>query len=422
MNSRDTPSSRREVGGRRSPSSGHRLQRRDVLRLAGAGTLAALTGCLGGNDAGSTGDGRADWPHPNFSPRGTSYNPRAVGPSSKPSEAWGVEVGGLGLARPTVYEDTVYYATAEQLRAFAVEDGTERWSVDVESRSGFRSPVTVDSDHVYIGQTGTRTGVLAFTHDGEEVWHAPTESSVWASVLRPNPDDDHVYAADTDSNVFRIRASDGTVEWQTTVFGPVVRLVARWDELVVGTEAGEVVALLDSGAEPTGMWRTKLPGSIQALSIISGGDVIAGAFGAGVAHLRGAGRAGRIGWHQTESSPHRSVVVGPDRVFSTDGSGIHAYDENDGSSSWNADGDYFAPPAGAGDTIFVSETSDGGGVIAYDRSGGIGVGGARLGNHRWEYSLEGGAATGPTPAHDTLFVVEDGGENDSARLVALREE
>ncbi|WP_416840859.1 PQQ-binding-like beta-propeller repeat protein [Haloferax sp. DFSO52] len=399
-----------------------RLSRRDALKAVGAGTLTGLAGCLGGEDDGSTGEGRPDWPHPHFSPEGTSYNPRGTGPSSKPTEAWSVEVGGLGATRPTVYEETVYYATGERLRAFDVEDGTERWSVDVESNSGFRSPVTVDSDHVYIGQTGTRTGVLAFTHDGEEAWHAPTESSVWAPILRPNPDDNHIYAADTDGYVFRIRASDGAVEWKTKVFGPAVRLAARWDELVVGTEAGEVFALLDSGAEATGMWRTKLPGSIQALSVVSGGDVVAGAFGAGVARLRGAARAGRIGWHQRESSPHRSVVVGPDRVFATDGSGIHAYDDRDGSPSWTSVGDFFAPPAGAGDTIFVSDTSDDGGVIAYDRSGGVGVGSARLGNHRWKYSLDGGAVTGPTPAHDALFVVEAGGENESAKLVALRAE
>ncbi|KTG27784.1 outer membrane protein assembly factor BamB family protein [Haloferax profundi] len=401
-----------------------RLTRRDALRAVGAGTLAGLAGCLGGDDEGSTGEGRADWPHPNFSPEGTSYNPRAVGPSSKPSEAWGVDVGGLALGRPTVYEDTVYYATSKRLRAFAVDDGTERWSVDVESRSAFRSPVTIDADLVYIGQTGERTGVLAFTHDGEEAWHAPTESSVRASIVRANPDDDHVYAADTDGYVFRIRASDGAVEWKTRVFGPAIRLASRWDEVVVGTEAGEVVALLDGGPghQPTGMWRTKLPGMIQSLATTRGGDVVAGAFGAGVARLRGAARAGRIGWHREASSPHRSVVVGPDNVFSTDGSGIHAYDVDDGSPSWKADGDFFAPPAGAGDTIFVSDTSDDGGVVAYDRAGGVGVGDARLGNHRWKYSLEGGATTGPTPAHDSLFVVESGPEDGSARLVALRRE
>ncbi|KAB1198637.1 MULTISPECIES: PQQ-binding-like beta-propeller repeat protein [Haloferax] len=399
-----------------------RLSRRDALKVVGVGTLTGLAGCLGGDDDGSTGEGRADWPHPNFSPQGTSYNPRATGPSSKPSEAWGVEVGALGGTRPTVYDDTVYYATGKRLRAFAVEDGTERWSVTVESNSGFRSPVTVDSDHVYIGQTGARTGVLAFTHDGEEVWHAPTESSVWAPILRSTPDQDHLYVADTAGYVFRVRASDGRVEWQTRVFGPAVQLAAQWNGLVVGTEAGEVTALNDPGTEPTGMWRTKLPGSIQALAIVSGRDVVAGVFGAGVALLRGSARAGRIGWHREESSPHRSVTVGPDHVFSTDGSGIHAYDERDGSPSWKADGDFFAPPAGAGDTIFVSDTSDDGGVVAYDRSGGIGVGSARLGNHRWEYALDGGAATGPTPAHDSLFVVESGGQNGPARLVALRVE
>ena len=400
-----------------------RLTRRDALTTLGAGALAGLTGCLSGEDRGSTGEGRPDWPHPNYSPQGTSYNPRATGPSAKPGEVWSVDVGGLALARPTVYEDTVYYATGKTLRAFAVEDGTERWSVDVESESGFRSPVTVDADHVYIGQTGTRTGVLAFTHDGNEAWHAPTNSSVWAPIVRPNPGSDFLYAGDTDGYLFRIRPSDGRVEWQTRVFGPVTTLAAQFDEPVVGTESGEVYAFLDEGAgrEPTGLWRTKLGGGIQALATAST-DVFAGMFGAGVARLRGGLRAGTVDWHREESSPHRSLVLGPNRVFSTDGSGIHAYDDGDGSPSWKADGDYFAPPAGAGNTVFVSDTSDDGGVVAYDRSGGIGVGSARLGNHRWKYNLDGGAATGPTPAHDSLFVVESGDEDRSAKLVALRVE
>jgi hypothetical protein len=208
------------------------------------------------------------------------------------------------------------------------------------------------------------------------------------------------------------------------VFGPVTRLAAQFDQLVVGTEGGEVLMFNDDGAgrEPTGLWRTKLPGGIQALAMISSDDVVAGMFGAGVARLRGALRAGSVAWHRENSSPHRAVTVGPQRVFATDGSGIHASDYTDGSSSWNGDGDFFAPPAGAGDTIFVSDTSDDGGVVAYDRAGGVGVGDARLGTHRWRYSIDGGAETGPTPAHDSLFVVESGTEDSQSRLVALRSE
>ncbi|ELZ78409.1 PQQ repeat-containing protein [Haloferax larsenii JCM 13917] len=402
-----------------------KLTRRDVLKSAGAGSaigIASLAGCLG-NDTGSTGEGRSDWPQPHFSPQGTSYNPRATGPESKPNEAWGVEVGGLALGRPVVFEDTVYYATGERLRAFAIEDGTERWSVEVEPKSGFRSSVTVDSNHVYVGKTGTRTGVLAFTHDGEEAWHAPTESSVRAPIVAPEQNPDYVYAADTDGYVFRIRTDDGTVEWRTTVFGPVRALATQFDKPVVGTEGGEVVVFLDNGAghEPTGLWRTKVPGGIQALATAND-DVFVGMFGGGVARLRGSLRAGKTDWHRPDSSPHRSLVVGPDRVFSTDGSGIHAYDEREGTRLWESNGDFFAPPSGAGNTVFASDTSEDGGVVAYDRSGGIGVGDVRFGNRRWTYSLTGGAVTGPTPAHDSVFVVESGGESGSARLVALRAE
>ncbi|MFC7202213.1 PQQ-binding-like beta-propeller repeat protein [Haloferax namakaokahaiae] len=399
-----------------------RPTRRRFLHAIGASSILGLAGCLGG-ERGSTGDGRADWPFPNFSPTGTSYNPRATGPDSKPTESWGVEVSELDLSRPLVFENTVYYLEPDRLRAFDVADGSERWSAT--TRNSFDPSMMVDSDHVYVGQSGSQDGVLALTHDGDEVWRAPTVSSIWAPIVRPRPDDDHLYAADIDGYVYRIRVSDGTVEWRIRVFGPVISLAAEYNRLVVGTEGGEVSMFYDDGPrrEPTGLWRTKLPGGIEALALPNSSDVVAGAFGAGVAYLRGAMHAGKPSWHRDESSPHDSVVVAPDRVFSTDGSGLYAYDVHDGKEQWSADGDFFAPPAGAGNTIFVSDTSDdSGGVIAFDRSGGVGIDDTRIGARRWKYSLTGGALTGPTPAHDALFVVEAGGENEPARLVALRAE
>ncbi|REA03356.1 hypothetical protein DEQ92_09470 [Haloferax sp. Atlit-6N] len=399
------------------------LSRRTFLGALGTGAVAGLTGCVGG-DEGSTGDGRADWPHPYFSPEGTGYNPRATGPASKPSESWGVDVNGLELARPVVFDETVYLATSERLRAFSVTDGTELWSVESDPQSGFRSSVTTDSERVYVGYVGTRTGVLAFTHDGEEAWHAPTESSVWAPVVRPEPDRDHLYTADTAGNVYRVRASDGTVEWRTEVFGPVRSLAARYDTVIAGTEGGEVVAFNDEGIEhgPTGKWRTKHSGGVQSLAVAQSNDVFAGFFGAGVARLRGGLRAGAVDWHREEPSPHGSVVVGPRRVFSTDGTGLDAFDKRTGSPSWAAGDDFFAPPAGAGDTVFVSDTSDDGGVVAYDAGGGVGLDDTRIGAERWRYELAGGALTGPTPAGDALFVLESGGDDGSRRLVALRAE
>ncbi|MGB9955968.1 PQQ-binding-like beta-propeller repeat protein [Haloferax prahovense] len=399
------------------------LSRRTFLGTLGTGAAAGLAGCVGG-DEGSTGDGRADWPHPYFSPEGAGYNPRATGPASKPGESWGVEVIGIELARPVVFGETVYLATSERLRAFSVGDGTELWSVESDPQSGFRSSVTVDSERVYIGYVGTRTGVLAFTHDGEEAWHAPTESSVWAPVVRPEPDRDRLYASDTAGNLYRVRASDGTVEWREEVFGPVRSLAARYDTVVAGTEGGEVFSFQDEGVErgATGRWRTKHPGGVQALAIAESNDVFAGFFGAGVARLRGGLRAGAVDWYHEDPSPHGSLVVGPRRVFSTDGTGLDAFDKRAGSPSWAAGDDFFAPPAGAGDTVFVSDTSKSGGVVAYDAGGGVGFDDTRIGAERWRYDLAGRALTGPTPAGDALFAVESGGDDGPRRLVALRAE
>ncbi|WP_410767261.1 PQQ-binding-like beta-propeller repeat protein [Haloferax sp. DFSO60] len=399
------------------------LRRRVLLKTLGSGMLAGVAGCVS-KPRGNSEAGPQDWPYPHFSAKGTSYNPALVGPRSKPSESWGVEVTGFSRGRPIVHGQTVYYASDRRIRAFDVEDGTELWAFETEIDYGFRSPLTVDSDHVYIGQTGTRPGVLALSHDGEEVWHAPTESGVWAPIIKSAPDSDHLFAADTDGYIFRIRTTDGRIDWKTRVFGPIRALAGNHSAFAVGTEGGEVSMFLDEGPdqEPTGLWRTKLPGGIQALSAGRAGDVFAGAFGGGVARLEEGLHAGAVRWHQEEPSPHKSVVVGPKRVFATDGLGLHAYNERTGEDSWFAEGDFFAPPAGAGDTIFVSETSEDGGVIAFDRSGGVGVDSLRFGVRRWRYALDGGAETGPTPAHDALFVVESGDKNESARLVALRAE
>jgi outer membrane protein assembly factor BamB len=399
--------------------------RRHVLASLGTLSLGSAAGCLGERDAaGATadGDGTTDWPMAHFDSVGSSYNPKAVGPTEKPSERWSSKVGWRS-GRPVVADRTVYASSQTQLRALDVESGEEQWSVGPTAESdapAYTSPAVHDGT-VYVGVGRGRTGLLALdAGDGSEQWRYDAGENRADINVPPVPD--YIRAEEWESIV--VATGDGVVHyldietqeprWTFEVYGRISRLVTRGNVVYVGTDGGEVYALYDG----EGLWRQKLPGKITALAVQhDGGDVFASTFGGGVFRLRSGAHAGRTAWH-AEDGPvaHEAFVAADGRICGTDLADATVLDERSGDVQWEVDGDFGVPPAAAGDTLYLGGET---GITAYELGGGFGLDGFRFGGKRWHYSFDGSVGSGVTVADGAVFAVDSGGEDSPSRLVAL---
>ncbi|MFC4357627.1 PQQ-binding-like beta-propeller repeat protein [Halobium salinum] len=115
--------------------------------------------------------GPAAWPQRGHDARNTYYNPGASPPRSTPEREWATEPGVGGT--PVVTGDRVVAVGDDVLRAWA-PDGTEAWSVDVETL-GHRSPVAGGDTAYLLG--GDLFAGYALT-DGAETWRAENQRLV----------------------------------------------------------------------------------------------------------------------------------------------------------------------------------------------------------------------------------------------------
>jgi outer membrane protein assembly factor BamB len=406
-----------------------RPSRRRFLAGLGAAGAASLAGCADAVEEfdGDLGDGApvpddatADWPSPHFDAQCTSYNPRQVGPTSKPTERWRVDA-----VRPTgriaVVDDTAYVPTSSALLALDAASGKERWRVgERETEDGvnrgrpyFTSPAVV-GDTVYAGTTDGR-GLLALgAGSGEERWRYTVDDRTDVSAAPCPTDEGRFVAVGTErGRVALLDAETGDPEWTFDVFGRVTKLAAAFNLLYVGTEGGEVYALYSG----RGLWRRKLPGSIRALAVDGSSTVYAGTFGGGVFRLMSGAHAGRTRWHAEEGpTAHGAFALADGILVGTDLARARGLHHRTGDVRWSVDGDFGAPPAASGSMAYLGGEE---GVVAVALDGGIGVGDVRLGATQWTYSVEGTVQSGVTVADDALFVATSGGEESEAGIYAL---
>jgi len=383
--------------------------RRRVLASLG---LLATAGCLGRNsdtDSATT-DGQTDWPLPDCDAGGTSYNPNPVGPRSVPEERWQRTVP-QPTGRPVVAGGRVFLPTLGGLRTFAL-DGSPGWSLTpVEDRSTvWPTGPAVHDGTVYVGTDDRRSLLALDADDGSERWRA----DVGDVSVPPTPDHDWetIFVGTRDRTVARVDAESGDIRWATSVFGAVTALATSGDIAYVGTEAGEVYALLNS----EGLWRRKLPGSVVDVALGNGGPVYATTFGGGTFELADGLHAGRTRWHDESGPAKDSLVVTDDTVYGADGGGLVAMSRHGEGRRWSLDGSFAAGMAGAGDTLYVGGED---GVSAYRLDGGLGVGDVRLNARRWHVDVGGSVVRGLAVADDALFVPVSGTSESEAAFVAL---
>ncbi|MEL6323694.1 MAG: PQQ-binding-like beta-propeller repeat protein [Pseudomonadota bacterium] len=157
-------------------------------------------------------------------------------------------------APPVANSDTIFVFDNEQtVRAFSVENGRRKWSVDLDSgsrrdRRGLGGGIALSSD-VLIASSGFGFVTALDIETGEELWKRPLGAPV---IGAPTIKDDRVFVVTQNNEVFALSFDTGDVEWSDQAIAESARVlgapsVAAIEDLVVAPfSSGEVIAYLGS--------------------------------------------------------------------------------------------------------------------------------------------------------------------------------
>ncbi|MBM3124731.1 MAG: PQQ-like beta-propeller repeat protein [Chloroflexi bacterium] len=177
-----------------------------------------------------------------------------------------IEIGGALWSSPATDGTRMYVASLDHhLHIVDPETGISQQEIDLGGAVP-SSPVVAE-DGVYVGSFASRIDYVTFSGSRELVEEAP--NWVWGT---PVLDDDTLYYADLDGNIFSLDIPTGRQNWGAVKpDGPVVaRLLVDGDKIFVATESGTFYAL---DRESKIVWEKELGGSIYT-SPVSAGDLI----------------------------------------------------------------------------------------------------------------------------------------------------
>lgn len=380
------------------------VRRRELLALAGAGILA---GCSTPLDSGRVEQG-ARWPMYGYDAGRTSYQPGTAGPTASVAVDWKTQISADATASPVVVGRTLYVGGRDGgLRALAVADGTERWSLDFDGESNV-TPAT-DGGTVFVGTTGDQLhavdasgGTTIFgTRFGLHRWATDLTSSV---LSPPAVVDGTVYAATVDGTLRAIDTGDGSVEWTYAGGGKQLSAPAVGPERVYFNRPAvreRLVALaVEDGTEVWSFAHGSETDVAVSTPAVDDGQVLLGSR-EGRAYAIDAA-TGDAEWTAGTAGPVvGSPVVADETAFvaTRDGT-VHAIDRRSGDRRWTVGSDHGirASPAVAGETLYVATTA--GRIRALD---------VHDGTARWQFDLDEEIVGSVVPLASRLYVRTAGG-------------
>jgi outer membrane protein assembly factor BamB len=343
--------------------------RRRLLHSLAAGSVAALAGCSGTDEATSD-----RWPQFGYDAANTAFAPEARGPEEEPSPEWVHAAGAYYYNSTQVLVDGAVFANAgyEGLYALDLGDGGVRWhdpadykpltpaladGVVLPGRFGFRSVAETGG----VAVAGRRLGYRNWETDSLDYPQSPPTVSdglliAGVGTEGHSPDGGRIVAVDTEG---------GSVRWQTEVTSTVWGAPAVGDGLVFAaqraTQNPEADAALYALALDTGQvrWRRMLPAD-------------------------------------PTFDPVDAPVVGDGLVYLSSGTGpLVAYDTNSGDPVWRLD-----PPSGVQGSPALAE----GTLYVGDLDGTFHALDAATGETRWTASVE-KFYGGPAVDRDGVYAV-----------------
>lgn len=262
--------------------------RRSALAALATGFAGGLAGCL---NRGTSGDPAAldgSWPMARADAANTARAAETTSPGDEWDERWSRQFD-ANLPTPAVHDQTVYAVTGNPGTLVALEhDGTTHWETDAAT---YRYTPAVSGEFVLVGG------------------------------------DDGLVAVDR---------SDGTVVW-TVEGGRAGAPTVAGESVVVGL-ADEVHAV--DVADGSRRWRASMPDAWRTIPALDGEDVAVGQYrddGGGVVLLDRA--SGDRQWAEdTDGTAGSPVLTGDAVLAGFDDGSVRAFDRQDGTECWHADG------------------------------------------------------------------------------------
>jgi outer membrane protein assembly factor BamB len=379
-----------------------------ALAVGGVGSYALGSG-LGGFEPYYDGEEDPDttwWPQPAFDRIGSCYNPRPVGPRHSVTERWAIEISGPS-ARPVVVDGRAYLPTAEALLVVDAATGDELWRADGGDPPMWPRSVAVHDGTVFLTQVDDPALFALDAETGEERWTF-SASEYGLRPLLVDPERPTLFTGDGGGTVYALDPDTGAVRWERRVFGTVSALVQSIPDLVVGTDAGDVYGLYPSDGR--GRWRHGVSGPVDALATTNGRGAFVSTFGGPTVELDG-GRGGEPVWSADAWTSDSFVVAGRNLFLA--GHRLVDLDVRGGDRQWTGGETAQCGPAAAGDTVYAASEER---LTAYAIRGGVGIGGFRVDARRWSHPVEGRPEQGLAVADGAVFVLTEGGGNDTRSM------
>jgi len=205
---------------------------------------------------------------------------------------WSYATEGTVVGGVTVYEDVVYFGSADhKIYAVSLAEGKSLWEAPFSTENAVWGTPFVDDEHVYVGSMDHYVYALDRA-TGKQLWrtdvagavpasvtvadgvvfaasldkrlhvlNAQDGSEVWASddlggwlMSQPVVSDGYVYVATLDGMLYGLDVKTGESRWPAITLGSAVRACPAWVDgnLLLATEAGVVVQVdIEAGTQTT---------------------------------------------------------------------------------------------------------------------------------------------------------------------------
>jgi outer membrane protein assembly factor BamB len=203
-----------------------------------------------------------------FNPHETILSPSTVGGLQL---KWAFYTRWAVVASPAVVDGVAYVANhAGHVFAIDVATGTQIWTAITAK---YPSDITVSAGLVFIG-SGHNERLYAFdAATGALRWYFQADTEVSSPIVVG----DTVYVGTAFSHLYALRASDGTLKWESTFLGEIdTGLAAANGHLYAGDG---IAGCVRSFSQRTGkvQWMKGLNGTVPGTPTVAGGRVFVGA-------------------------------------------------------------------------------------------------------------------------------------------------
>lgn len=184
-----------------------------------------------------------------------------------------IDNASLIFSNPVVVDNKIIVASyANVVQALDAQSGAVLWTFDTFKGKGkFVAGPVVAGDTILVPSTDHH--LYALDLNGKLLWRFQSRNALWAPVVA---DEEHVYLAGLDHYLYAIRLSNGQMDWEVDLGGPLIHAPGSDGNgrLYMTTLKREALAIDKQDGRI--LWRTPLTGSSWAAPLVAEGKVVFG--------------------------------------------------------------------------------------------------------------------------------------------------